>query len=94
MDPVRSSADWKPQFLREFANFLQRWENSKAPGLSRETSLAVRHTCLSLAECASYLLDKLDFAYVLLGHLQPGTIESRFGWLQQLSGANYFISVK
>jgi len=39
-------------------------------------------------------VDKLDFAYVLLGHLQSDAIESRFGWLRQLSGANYFISVK
>jgi len=89
MDPVRSSADWKLQFLCEFADVLQRWENSKAPVLSRETFLAVCHTCLSLAECATYLLDKLDFAYVLLGHLQSDA-ESRFGWLWQMSGANYF----
>ena len=31
---------------------------------------------------------------MLLGHLQSDAIESRFGWLRQLSGANYFISMK
>jgi len=41
-----------------------------------------------------YLLDKLGLPYVLLGHLQSEAIESRFGWLRQLSGTNYFISVK
>ena len=94
MDPVRSSFDWKLQFLREFAQFLEQWERSKMQGLSRETFLAVRHTCLSLADCASYLLDKLGFSYVLLGHLQSDAIESRFGWLRQMSGANYYVSMK
>ena len=94
MDPVRSSLDWKLEFLREFASFLQKWEDSKKPGLTRETFLALRHTCLSLAECASYLLDHLGFDYVLLGHLQSDAIESRFGWLRQLSGANYYISMR
>jgi len=27
MDPVRSSQDWKLDFLREIADFLLRWEN-------------------------------------------------------------------
>jgi hypothetical protein len=94
MEPVRSSLDWKLDFLREVADFLLRWEQSKKPGLSRETFLALRQTCLSLADCACYLLDKLDFKYILLGRLQSDDIESRFGWLRQLAGANYFISMR
>src|SRR6218665_1689874 len=82
MDPVRSSLDWKLTFLREFACFLQSWEDSKKPGLTRETFLAMRHTCLALVDCASYLLDRLGFNYVLLGHLQSDAIESRFGWFR------------
>lgn len=94
MDPVRSSLDWKLCFLREFADFLSRWEQSKKPGLTRETFLALRQTCLALADCAAYLLDRLGFNFVLLGHLQSDAIESRFGWLRQLSGANYYISMR
>jgi len=30
----------------------------------------------------------------LLGHLQSDAIESRCGWLRQLNGANYFISMR
>ena len=95
MDPVtvRSSADWKLQFLREFAEFLERWQQSGQPGLTRETFLAICQTCLSVADCASYLLDMLGFSYVLLGHLQSDPIEARFGWLRQLSGANYWEAV-
>ena len=94
MHPIRSSLDWKIEFLREFAAFLELWENSKTPGLSPETFLALRHTCLSLADCAAYLLDRLGFSFVLLGQLQSDAIESRFGWLGQLSGANYYISMR
>ena len=94
MDPVRSSTDWKINFLRQFAEFLQQWENSKKPGLTRETFLALRHTCLALADCASHLLDHHGFSYILLGQLQSDAIESRFGWFRQLSGANYYISMR
>ena len=31
---------------------------------------------------------------MLLGNLQSDAIESRFGWLRQLSGANYYISMR
>ena len=68
MDPVKSSLDWKLDFLREFADFLLRWELSKKPGLTKETFLAMRHTCIAVAECAVYLLDRCSFNYVLLGH--------------------------
>ena len=94
MDPVRSPTDWKLSFLREFADFLERWETSGKAGLTRETFLALRETCLALADCAAYLLERRDFKYVLLGQLQSDALESRFGWLRQLSGANYYISVR
>jgi len=40
------------------------------------------------------LLDRRGLNYVLLGHLQSDAIERRFGWLRQLSGANFYISVR
>ena len=40
------------------------------------------------------IIDRLSFNYVLLGHLQSDAIERRFGWLRQLSGANYYISTR
>ena len=56
MDPVHSSTDEKLTFLREFADFVRRWEQSKKPGLTRETFLALRHSCLAPADCAAYLI--------------------------------------
>ena len=36
----------------------------------------------------------VDFAYVLLGMIQSDIIEGRFGWYRQLSGGNYYVSVR
>jgi len=94
MDPVRSSLDWKLYFLREFADFLQQWETSGKPGFSKETFLALRHTCRAIADCAAFLLDRRGFNYVLLGHLQPDALELCFGWLRQLASANHYISTR
>jgi hypothetical protein len=94
MDPIRRVDDWKLEFLTECADFLQSWEASGKPGLTRETFLALRQTCLSLRDCAIYLLSQHGFNYVLLGRLQSDDIESRFGWLRQLSGANYYVSMR
>ena len=41
-----------------------------------------------------YLMNECGFKYVLLGHIQSDTIEGRFGHLRQLSGANYFVSMR
>ena len=76
MEPVRSSVDWELSFLREFADFLQRWEATGNGGLTRETFLPLRHTCLALADCTAYLIDQLGFKFILLGHLQSDDLAS------------------
>jgi len=81
-------------FLREFADFLTQWETSGKGGLTQETFLALRQTCLALADCSAYMIDRLGFNFVLLGRLQSDSIERRFGWLRQLSGANYYVSMR
>lgn len=64
------------------------------PGLSKETFLATRHTCRAIAQLSRYLLNFRGFNYVLLGRIQSDNIEGRFRWIRQLSGANYFISMR
>lgn len=56
----------------------------------------MKHSSLyvTLADCSSYLLDRKAFNYVILGHLQTDAIERRFGWLRQMSGANYYVSMR
>ena len=93
-DPVKSSSDWKLECLREFSQLLKFWQSNSDYGLSKETFLALSQSCIAIADCAAYLLDMLGFSFVLLGKLQSDNIESRFGWFRQLSGSNYFISMR
>ena len=62
------------------------------PGLTKEAFLALRQTCHALTELTKHLINFCGFKYVLLGKIQSHAIESRFGRIRQLSGANYFIS--
>lgn len=43
---------------------------------------------------ARYLIHEVGFDYVLLGKLQSDYLEKRFGWIRQMSGSNYFISMR
>ncbi len=47
-DPIRSPMDWQLGFLEDFVSFLGLWQANRYSGLSRETFLAVRHTCEAL----------------------------------------------
>lgn len=39
-------------------------------------------------------MESVGFQYVLLGKIQSDCLEERFGWMRQLSGANYFLSIR
>jgi hypothetical protein len=63
-------------------------------GLTKETMLAMKHTCTTLIALSKYLLSEKGYKFVLLGQFQSDPIERRFGWYRQLNGANYFASMK
>ena len=64
------------------------------PRLTNETFLALRQSCRGFTDLAKYLINYCGFKYVLLGKIQSDTIEGRFGRIRQLSGANYYISMR
>lgn len=64
------------------------------PGFSKPTFLASSHTCRAIVSLTRYLLNTIGFQYVLMGKIQSDCIEERFGWIRQLSGANYLISLR
>ena len=53
-------------------------------------------TCrYSVPELSRFFILTCGYQYVLLGNIhQSDCIEGRFGWIRQLSGANYYISVR
>ncbi len=80
--------------LHHLASFFMDWKDSKRPGLTSQTFLACQQTFKALAQLCEYLLHHKDFDYVLLGKFSSDTIEGRFGCYRQLSGGNFFISIK
>lgn len=94
-NPVQSTDDWKLKYLDDMTTFFELWQSSGLPGLTEETFLAFQQTCRAISSFAHcYLINDCGFNYVLLGLIQSDNIESRFGWYRQLSGANYFISIR
>ena len=93
-EPISNSNTMPLAFLREYAGFLEEWENSGERGFTAETFLAVRHTTLATAEMAEYLLETGLFQYILTAMFTSDPIEERFGWYRQLGGGNFYISVR
>ena len=89
--PISSIDDTRLQTLDEYATFFREFKGFR--GLSCETSLACSLMCDTLRALAVFLLQK-GFGFVLLGHAQSDVLEHRFGSYRQMSGSNYFISVK
>ena len=92
--PLECSSDHRLDSLSSFADFIRDWRNCKKVGLSPETSAAAENLCRNLRLLVIHLLDDRNFKFVLTGQISSDPIESRFGRYRQMSGGNYFISVK
>lgn len=58
-------------------------------GFTKETCQALLLTSKSTAACVRYLLDKINFHFVLTRVLSSDKIESHFGALRQMMGGNF-----
>lgn len=92
--PILSVNDYRLNHLEKCAGFFLEWKNSRFPGLTSETNFAVINMCLSVKNIVTHLLLEKKSLHVLTGFLQSDPIEKRFGRYRQMSGANFFISVK
>ena len=66
----------------------------KQSELTEQTSRAFHQTYKAITQMSKYLLENCGFNYVLLGKIQSDMIERRFSRIRQLSGANYYISMR
>ena len=88
------------QLLHKFAAWIKDWEDKCTEaknfkhGLSRETFMTSYQTSRALIGVSIYLLEEKGFFYVLLYFFNSDPLERRYGWYRQLSGANYFLSVR
>lgn len=98
-DPLRaaiySHEDMRLKTLHEFADFalqLQSQQGKREKKFTRDTALAIQHTCNGIIELTKYLLESSEF--VLLGKFTTDPIEKAFSKLRQGSGGTYFINVQ
>ena len=93
--PVRHGDDWKLQVLSDAAKFFDSWHNQQSNlKLAHQTSMACQQTFKGIVGLTQHLLEEKGFQYVLLGFFNSDPLEGRFGWWRQLSGANFYISVR
>ena len=85
--PITSPTDSNLLFLESFVSWLEKWEGSAIPlaCLTKETMMAMKHTCTTLCTLARYLLQEKNFSFVLLGQFQSDPIESSLKPLFSLS---------
>lgn len=92
--PFDSESDERLKMFLDYADFFKKWRASKRQGLTTETFLAIENVCRVLPNLIALLLSTYDFEFVLTGFLQSDPLEARFGRYRQMSGGNFFISVK
>ena len=86
-------SDRTTSFMRDFGAYMR---DLCGKGVSKDTCMAIYHTCRGLTGLSEYLLTRHANAveYVLLGKVQSDGIENHFGHLRKLSGGNYWLSVR
>ncbi len=95
-DPIWNGDSENLKFLSDFVSWLEMWKKNSQikETLTRETLIAIEQTCKALIGLANYLIEEKGFYYVLLGLAQSDPVEGRFGQYRQMSGANYYVSVR
>ena len=81
-------------FMNMFATWLDDWMSSGKSGFSKQTFLSCIQTSRSFPLLVQHLLGTKQLSYILTGNMQSDPLEKRFGRFRQLSGTNYFGSVK
>ena len=90
--------DGKPEFLRNFADWVENWQNQKIRNaekftLSAQTSDALCRTLRCQAALIEDLLSE-EQEFILTARFQSDPIERRFGQYRQMSGGRFLISAK
>lgn len=84
------------KFMSSLKQWFEEWrkDGDRKSSISRETLFCAIQTTSAIPELVQYLLEDKMLSYVLLGKINSDPIERRFGHYRQLSGANYFLSVR
>ena len=90
--------DQKPEFLREFADWIEEWQQlesskSKPHTLTPQTA----HALITTLRCTASLIEDLlqeGYSYVLTARFQTDPLERRFSRYRQMSGGRFLIGLR
>ena len=84
------------RFFSVFCDWLECWNNisGRSSKLTKETFTALHYITYTFLELTKYCIEELKMQYMLPGKFQTDHLEARFGQYRQLSGDQYYISIK
>ena len=90
--------DNKPEFLRDFADWIEKWQQlesskSKPHTLTPQTAQALVTTLRCTASLIEDLLQE-GYSYVLTARFQTDPLERRFSRYRQMSGGRFLIGLR
>ncbi|QQP35180.1 Putative LOC101234561, partial [Caligus rogercresseyi] len=93
-DPIRGRDAAQLKFLDDFTEWVEKWQEEKTLGLSKETFLCATQTSKAMSKLIIHLIEEEKLDYVLTGKICSDPIEKRFGDYRMMGGSNYFVSVR
>ena len=91
-DPLDERLNTILQF-GEMALQMKGGQGKRCKQFTRDTALAIHHTCNGIVSLCRSLL-QVSHNYVLLGTFSTDPLEKEFEYLHQRSGGTYFITVQ
>ena len=85
--------DGKPEFLRNFASWIELWCSSPSFCLTKQTSAALIRTLKAQASLIDELLAE-NYSFVIPRKLQSDPLERRFSQYRQMSGGRFLVSLR
>jgi len=93
--PVFRSDNSHLVFLTDLLKWAEQWSAMKTTKkLSKETFHSFIFTLRGLIALCEHLFEVSELTFILLSKINSDPIERRFGTYRQLSGANFFVSLK
>ena len=91
-EPTISADAWQLDYLMRSAEYFNLWKKSSSNyTLTSATAEANTQTFKAIVQCVRYLITEKRLSKILVGKFSSDSLEQRFGWLWQLSGANLFL---
>ena len=88
-----TSGDGKVKFLRDLADWLEKWYDISSYSLTPQTFHALVTTLRAQALLVEELLEE-GYEFVMMGRLQSDPVERRFSQYRQMSGGRFLVSLR